>query len=91
MVQNGPICVFVRYDSTFFRIGSLVFFIFCMKLSDHKYSKLMELNFLGRFSPAQKHTKGSKMVELVHLTVYSVFRRFGLLMFFYILHEVEGS
>ena len=29
----------------------LFFFIFCIKLRDHKYSKLMEHNFLGKFLP----------------------------------------
>ena len=41
--QNGPISPFVLYYSIFLVIGSLVFYlIFCMKLRDHKYSKLME-------------------------------------------------
>ena len=48
----------VCYYSIFLRISSLFFFlIFCMKLRDHKYSKLRELDFLKKFSLAGKQAK----------------------------------
>lgn len=39
----------IFYHSIFLRIGVLVFFVFCLKLSDHNYSKLTELIFLEKF------------------------------------------
>ena len=45
----------------FFRIGSLVFFIFCLKLRDHlKFSKLTEPNFWEKFLLVQKWAKKSQ-------------------------------
>ena len=55
--QNSTICPFVRYYSIFLRIGSLVFFIFSMKLRDHRYLKLTEPNFLEKFLLARKQAK----------------------------------
>ena len=62
-----------------------------MKLRDHKYSNLMEPNFLGKFSLARKQVKRPKMTEFVDMSVTTAFFS-GLAhySFFYILHEVEG-
>ena len=55
---------FVRYDSVVLRIGSAFFslfiyffFIFCMNLRDHKYSKLWEPSFLREFLLTLKYAK----------------------------------
>ena len=79
--QKGPICWFVSYYSIFLRIGLLVFFvffvfcfvflllIFCVKLRDHKYSKLMRSNFFGKFWFAQKRAKKPKMARFLCLPI----------------------
>ena len=79
------------YGNTFFRIGSLVFFIFCMKLRYHKYWKLTELIFFGKFLPAQKWARKAQNGPIFVFVRYdSIFLRIGPLVFFYILDEVEG-
>ena len=55
------VCPSVRtsifYHSIFLRTGSLFFFIFCMKLRDHKYSKLTKPNFFFKFLLSRKNAK----------------------------------
>ena len=49
------VCKSIFYHSIFLRIiGSLVFFIFCIKLRDHKYSILTEPNFFGKILASPK-------------------------------------
>ena len=76
-VQNGPIYSFVRYYNIFLRIDSLVvFFIFCMKLRDHKCWRLTESDFLGKFLLAWKRANRLK-ISVVHLFArfYNIFLR----------------
>ena len=62
-----------------------------MKLRDHKYSKLTELNFFGKFLLAQKQAKKAQNGPICVFVRYdSIFLRIGSLVFFCILHEVEG-
>ena len=68
-VQNHPICPFVCYYRIFLRVGSLAFFIFCMKLRDHKYSKLTEPIFLGKFSFAWKQAKKAQ-IDLICVVIH---------------------
>ena len=77
-VQNHPICPFVCYYRIFLRVGSLAFFIFCMKLRDHKYSKLTGLIFLGKFSFAWKAgQKGPNWPDLCSHPLLPIFLRIG--------------
>ena len=89
--QNCLICVFVRYNSTFFRIGALVFLIFCMKLRNRNYSKLTESSFLKKFLLVQEWTKNVQNSPVYLFVLYgSIFLRIGSLDFSHILHKVEG-
>ena len=47
----------IFYNSIFLRIDSLVFLMSYMKLRNHKYSKLTQLNFLGKFLLVGKRAK----------------------------------
>ena len=49
-----PVCMFIFYYIIFLRIDSLVFFILCMMLRGHKYSKLMEPKFCGNILACPK-------------------------------------
>ena len=49
---NLPICPFLQHFSQNWLLN--FFFIFCRKLRDHKYSKLMEHNFLGKSLPESR-------------------------------------
>ena len=69
--QRDPLCPFVHYYSIFFRIGPIFSFIFCMKLRDHKYSKLTEPNFLGKFLLALKWPRTAQFVHLSIATAFS--------------------
>ena len=60
----------ICFCNIFLRIGSLVFFIFCMKLRDNKYSKLKEPSFLRKLSLAWKRTKITKNVLICLLVHY---------------------
>ena len=76
---------------TFFPwLGHYCFLIFCLKLSDHKYSKLTKWNFFEKIlawpKMGQKAQNGS-ICQFVHY--YSIFLRIFSLVFFYILHRVE--
>ena len=71
--QNDPNCLFVCYYGIFLRIGSLVFFIFCMKLRDHNYLKLMEPNFCGKFLLPGKLAERPKMAQFIHLSITTPF------------------
>ena len=81
--QNGPICQFIHYYSIFLRIFSLVFFIFCIELRDHWYSKLMEPSFLGKLLLAQKQAKKAHNGPTCpFVCYYNIFLRIGSLVFF---------
>ena len=67
------------YHNIFLRIGTSVFFTFCMKLRDHKYSKLTESDFWGKFSLAQKWAKKSQNgANCPFACYYNIFLRIGL-------------
>ena len=86
---NLSICPLLQHFSQDWVISSV---IFCVKLRDHKYSKLTGLNFLGKFSLAQKWAKKVQNGLLcVFLRYDSTFFTIDSLFFFFffdILHKV---
>ena len=84
-VQNGPIYSFVRYYKIFLMIDSLVvFFIFCMKLRDHKCWRLMESDFLGKFLLARKRANRLKISPVyLFARFYNIFLRTDSFFFFF--------
>ena len=84
-VQNGPIYSFVRYYKIFLMIDSLVvFFIFCMKLRDHKCWRLTESDFLGKFLLARKRANRLKISPVyLFARFYNIFLRTDSFFFFF--------
>ena len=80
---NLSICPLLQHFSQDWVISSV---IFCVKLRDHKYSKLTGLNFLGKFSLAQKWAKKVQNGLLcVFLRYDSTFFTIDSLFFFFFL------
>ena len=67
------------------------FFILCMKLRDHKYSKLTEPIYLEKFLLVRKRAKMHKLVQFICSSIMAAyFLRIGSLDLSHIMHEVEG-
>ena len=79
---SPSLCESIFYNSIFLRIDSLVFLMSYMKLRNHKYSKLTQLNFLGKFLLVGKQAKIAPKWPIVSICpLHSIsFRIFSLLL-----------
>ena len=92
------VCIYIytyaHFLSKHFSQDLLISFIFCMKLRNHRFSKLTGLNFFVMLSLARKWDKKAQNGPIFPFIHYcSIFLWIGSLVclgFFYILHEVEG-
>ena len=81
---------FILITTFFSRLARYFFMTLCMKLKNHKYSRLWESNFFGKILARRTTARNGPIFPFV--LYYSVFFCHWFISFlFYILHEVEGS
>lgn len=86
---NLPICPFLQHFSQNWLLN--FFFIFCRKLRDHKYSKLMELIFLKNSGLPENRSKRPKVAWFVCSFVMRVFFQDWLISLFWYFAWSRGS
>ena len=72
----------------FYQNWYVIFFIFCMKLRNHKHSKLKKPNFYGKFLLTQNQAKRAQNGTIFSFVCYNcTFLRIDSLVFFGILYD----